>query len=1120
MANSSLPDHFDWRNKDGVNWMTPVKNQNPQGHYCGSCWAFASVGVTEALYNISYRNPDLDLDLSEEYLVSDCFPAGNCQIVGPPDKALQFIRDSGIPDESCFPYIGNNSSCSGKCSDWSSRLRRIDETGAVESSIEAIRQALVEKGPLVAVMGFSSSPPTGGYVDSNGIYRCTNDNSRNHVVILVGYDVAGEYWIVKNSYGTSFQDGGYFKVGWGECGIEVMVYYASLNAPVNTYAAIDVGAHSATLNGELTSFGIASSAQASFEWATDAYYTSHGDSYNNQSNAQTLSSTGIFSSNPTGLSPDTTYHFRAKAVIDGTAYGADMTFTTEEAVPPAVTTDGTTTVGAHSATLNGTLTCLGTASLLQVSFEWATDAYYMSHDNSYNNQSSTQTLSTTGIFSANITGLSPGTTYHFMAKAGGDGTAYGGDMILITEEAVPPAVTTDGTTDVGAHSATLNGTLTSLGTASSVQIHFRWGLTTSYENETDAQIVMGNGPFSANITGLSPGTTYHFMAKAGGDGTAHGDDMAFTTEGGIPPAVTTDGTTDVGAHSATLNGTLTSLGTASSVQIYFRWGLTTSYENETDAQIVVGNGPFSANITGLSPGTTYHFMAKAGGDGTTYGDDMVFTTEGGIPPAVTTDAAANVGARSATINGDLTSLGTASSVQVFFQWGLTGYDNETTPQTMNANGSFGTNLDSLATGTTYLFRAVAVGDGTTYGSDLIFTTAVSAPPMVTTNAATGVGTNSATLNGDLTSLGTASSAQVSFEWATDAYYTSHGNSYDNQTNTQTMSTTGIFSSNPTGLSPGTTYHFRAKAVGDGTAYSADMTFTTTSPLSVTTNAATNLTSTSAILNGYLNSLGGASSATVSFQIGTTTSYSREVGSQTVTSVGTFSFNLTGLSPGRTYHFRAKTVAGGTTAYGSDMTVTTVGGTLSVTTTAATYVLTNSATLNGYLNSLGGASSAQVSFQWGLNISYGNETTPQTRTTTSAFDVNLSILAPGTTYHYRAKAVAGSTTVYGADMMFTTGTSGTPPEVRTDPATSITRTSATLNGYLLSLGSASSVTVSFQVGRTTSYTGEVGSQIMTSAAPFSYNFAGFYRGTTYHFRAKAVAGGVTVYGADMVFTTSN
>jgi C1A family cysteine protease len=114
MANSSLPDHFDWRNKHGVNWMTPVKNQNPPGHYCGSCWAFASVGVTEALYNISYRNPDLDLDLSEEYLVSDCFPAGNCQIVGPPDKALQFIRDSGVPDEACFPYVAENRPCSDR----------------------------------------------------------------------------------------------------------------------------------------------------------------------------------------------------------------------------------------------------------------------------------------------------------------------------------------------------------------------------------------------------------------------------------------------------------------------------------------------------------------------------------------------------------------------------------------------------------------------------------------------------------------------------------------------------------------------------------------------------------------------------------------------------------------------------------------------------------------------------------------------------------------------------------------------------------------------------------------------------------------------------------------------
>ncbi|GAF84466.1 unnamed protein product, partial [marine sediment metagenome] len=62
------PPSFDWRNYSGQDWMTPVKNQGS----CGSCWAFSAVGVVEAVYNIATDDPDLDLDLSEEYLVSDC----------------------------------------------------------------------------------------------------------------------------------------------------------------------------------------------------------------------------------------------------------------------------------------------------------------------------------------------------------------------------------------------------------------------------------------------------------------------------------------------------------------------------------------------------------------------------------------------------------------------------------------------------------------------------------------------------------------------------------------------------------------------------------------------------------------------------------------------------------------------------------------------------------------------------------------------------------------------------------------------------------------------------------------------------------------------------------------
>jgi len=104
--------------------------------------------------------------------------------------------------------------------------------------------------------------------------------------------------------------------------------------------------------------------------------------------------------------------------------------------------------------------------------------------------------------------------------------------------------------------------------------------------------------------------------------------------------------------------------------------------------------------------------------------------------------------------------------------------------------------------------------------------ALARAPDVVREAATYVTTNSAILNGNLTAMGTAARVTVSFQWATDDYYRSNWNTYGSETSAQIMAATGLFSSNLTGLSPGTMYHYRAKAVGDGTAYGSDLTFTT------------------------------------------------------------------------------------------------------------------------------------------------------------------------------------------------------------------------------------------------------------------------------------------------------
>ncbi len=173
-------------------------------------------------------------------MVAGCSDTGNC-CGGWHATTLEYIMNYGVPDEGCMSYVDGSGcwcnddgtcnsgctyrvnacsdrTCSNRCSDWASRLKYIVSTGAVSASQDAIKAALVEHGPLAVAMGIGTDEPYFGYYDGD-IYRCSSDGSANpganHAVIIVGYDDAGEYWWVRNSWGTGFGESGYFKLGYG-----------------------------------------------------------------------------------------------------------------------------------------------------------------------------------------------------------------------------------------------------------------------------------------------------------------------------------------------------------------------------------------------------------------------------------------------------------------------------------------------------------------------------------------------------------------------------------------------------------------------------------------------------------------------------------------------------------------------------------------------------------------------------------------------------------------------------------------------------------------------------------------------------------------------------------------
>ncbi len=678
--------------------------------------------------------------------------------------------------------------------------------------------------------------------------------------------------------------------------------FTTLTEPpsVDTNVVTDIGTTWAILNGDLENLGTADNVSVSFEWGLTT-------SYDNETPLVSMGEEGGFSDNLTGLTPETTYHFRAKAVGHGTVYGSDMTFTTLT-VPPSVTTTAASNLTTTSAQLNGNLSSKGTASSVSVSFEWGTTA-----GGPYPNSTANQTRTVTGSFHTDLGGLTPGTTYYYRARAVGDGPAYGDEKSFITLTA-PPSVTTIDVSNIAIGGARLNGSLSSLGTAASVSVSFEWGPTTSFGYETTAEMRITTGAFYFDLSGLAPYTPFYYRAKAVGHGDAvYGLTKDFTP--GTPPAVTTLEVSDVGLTSARLNGDLTSLGAADNVTVSFVWGLTPDCINETAAEIRTATGTFYFELDNLDPGTTYYYKAKAyGGAGPTYGDQIAFATLSPLPAVTTTDAS-DVTPTAARLNGDLSSLGSAATVTISFQWGTQSgvYGNETTSDPKTLTGAFYFDLAGLNPGTVYYYRATAEGDGgVVYGDQRSFATSV-LPPVVTTGDATGVTASAAVLNANLVSLGTKSSVTVSFLWkASGGTYT--------ETTSQAKSAAGAVFSGIHGLIQGMTYYYMVKVVGDGDpVYGDEMSFTTAdgAPPVISMVSASATSDSVATVTWTTNE-----PASSRVEYGLTTDY----GLLTPPSgdlVESHSIRLTHLKAGRVYHYRVVSMdAAGNQALSADGIFTT------------------------------------------------------------------------------------------------------------------------------------------------------------------------------------------------------
>jgi hypothetical protein len=392
------------------------------------------------------------------------------------------------------------------------------------------------------------------------------------------------------------------------------------------------------------------------------------------------------------------------------------------------------------------------------------------------------------------------------------------------------------------------------------------------------------------------------------------------------------------------------------------------------------------------------------------------------------------------------------------------------------------------------------------------TAAAATAPTASTGPVTSVAPTTATVSGSVNPNGSATTWYV--EYGTTTGYGTKTSSTSAASGTSTEAVSASLAS----LKPGTTYHYRFVATNTaGTGHGADGILTTSSAPAAVTSSASAVTPTTATLNGTVDPSGRPT--TWYFEYGTSTSYGKKTTAKDAgsgTGATAVSAPVTGLTTGRTYHFRLVATNDAGTNRGSDRTFVSSAAPV-VTTKAASSVMDTSARLNGSVDPNGQATT--VTFEYGTSTSYGTKTAAASAGSgTSAKSVSAAVtgLTGGAVYHFRLVATNATGTTTGADQTFTT--SG-KPVVQTGTPTGVTGTSSTLTGTVDPAGHSTSWY--FEFGTTTGYGTKTATQNAGSTAgvrAVSVPVAALAPGTTYHVRLVATSSAGTVYGADTTFTT--
>jgi C1A family cysteine protease len=208
-----LPRSFDLRQTRDGDYTTPVKDQGE----CGSCTAFGVIAVLEGTAAYTRRAAGLNLDLSEAHLffghaVQRQYSSESGSW---PDDLLSDCVSTGVTFEDYWPYHDTGTGALNP--DWPNRLVHAEKMVDLTRDPAGIKHHIYGYGPVTTCMVVYDD----FFHYTGGVYRhTTEETGGGHCVALIGWDDEQHCWIAKNSWGTGWGEGGFFRIAYGEAYIE------------------------------------------------------------------------------------------------------------------------------------------------------------------------------------------------------------------------------------------------------------------------------------------------------------------------------------------------------------------------------------------------------------------------------------------------------------------------------------------------------------------------------------------------------------------------------------------------------------------------------------------------------------------------------------------------------------------------------------------------------------------------------------------------------------------------------------------------------------------------------------------------------------------------------------